>query len=182
MTMAEERRTKRIIAHCEVAMELCFGLGKFVRRFIGLSIFGAMVLLFAGPILAILIPLTACAAVGFLLWFPVQAVVLGRRGVWQRVHERKCRYRELLRSRVAIVRGRCKFAAERISNLVDRWLHRARQMSLEMMCGALVGILLALATEATEPEIGLAALVGSAAGATVVLSRWGGSVEEYKTV
>jgi hypothetical protein len=159
-------------------MDICFGLGRLVRRFIGLAVFGALVLLFAGPILALLIPVTVCAAVGFLLWLPAQAVVLGRRGLGWRSYERACRYRGLLLSRAKTVRSRCRAAVQRINSLAARWWLGMRQMTLEVTCGALVGILVAMATEAAEPEIAVDALLGAAAGSAVVLSRWQGSVEQ----
>jgi hypothetical protein len=159
-------------------MELCPRFGRFVRRFVGLTIFGAMVLLFAGPILALLIPMTACAAIGFLVWLPVHTLVFGHRGAWRRVHERGRRCRELLQSRARAVQCRCKAAAHIINNIVERWLQGMRQFLLEMTCGALVGILVALATDAGEPEVALAALLGAAAGTAIVLSRWRGSVEQ----
>jgi hypothetical protein len=159
-------------------MQLRPGFGRFVRRFVGLTLFGAMVLLFAGPILALLIPATACAAVGFLVWLPMQTVVCGRQGALRRVHEHGRRCRELLQ-RARAVGSRCKATAHRINTLGERWVNVVRQTMLEMTCGAVIGILAALATDAAELEAALAALLGATAGIAVVLSRRRGSIEQH---
>jgi hypothetical protein len=152
-------------------MESCPSLTGVLRRLTCLTIGGALILLFAGPLLTLLVMVAVCAAVGFLVWLPVHTALFGRHGVWRHALEHGKRCQACLEMAWTSGQRRWTATAQRLSSAMGRWLQVVREMVLETACGALVGTLVEVLSDAGGSGTGLGALLGAAAGAGVALGR-----------
>jgi hypothetical protein len=152
-------------------MELSLSVSRVLRRLIFLAVGGAFVLLFAGPILAVLLTVAALAVVGFLVWLPLHTALFGLHGVWRALYDHARCCRDRVRAPVKNIRNRCRATVGRVVAVVARCLTATRQAALEIFCGAAVGLLAALAIDSEEAGVVIGALLGIVAGAGVVLGR-----------
>ncbi len=139
-------------------MGSCPTISGLLRRLTSWTIAGCLLLLFAGPILTVLITLAMCAAVGLLVWLPMHIFIFGSHCAWRQ------------RLEFALDAGRAKLS-QAIKNVRELFLPAAREVLLELICGLVVGTLMGLAAGVGEAGTVIAALLGAAVGAAVVLSR-----------
>ncbi|HYV39100.1 MAG TPA: hypothetical protein VE988_25665 [Gemmataceae bacterium] len=141
-------------------METCISLSWVLRRLSGLAIAGGA-LLFIGKIATVLMALAAFAGIGYLMWLPVQTALFGRP---------KVRRRESVQPlRQSLECGHQ--AVAKINDAVETWTPIVRDILLEISCGAIVGILVAMAADTGRAGAVIGALLGVTAGVGVACRR-----------
>jgi hypothetical protein len=149
-------------------MDTPLNLSRIVRRVLGCTAAGAGVVLFAKPLICLALVVGFFATVGFLLWLPVQAAVVGPQRTWQSVYGRGRRW-------FGPVGQKCRRASASMCAVMAWATPVVSNLLLEGVSGALVAVVLAMAAGVHEPKkspvMPLAALCGALAGGLLALTR-----------
>jgi hypothetical protein len=159
------------ITRSEDAMEYCPSFAKRLRRFGGFAAGGALVLLFLKPVLIVFLMVSACAAVGFVVWLPMHTVFFGRRATCHATWERSREWRHRAIAKLRAQRQRCEMVAQSVGDMLDRWARVVWAAFVEITSGTVTGILIGVALNVGEAAVGLGALLGGLIGTSIVLAR-----------
>jgi hypothetical protein len=144
-------------------------MSRLVRRFLGCTVAGAGVVIFAKPLIWLSLVVGLFATIGFLLWLPLHAVVAGPHRTWQSVYGRGRRWFEP-------VGHKCRRTTATLRMLMERATPLVSNLLLEGLSGAVVAVVLVVAAGAAHnprrsPVVPLAALCGALAGGLLALAR-----------
>jgi hypothetical protein len=142
-------------------METCISLSWVLRRVSGLALVGGA-LLVIGKVVTVLLAIATVAGIGVLMWLPLHTALFGQ----SKVRRRECVHP----FQKPLECG--QRAAAKINDAVETWMPIVRDTLLEIACGAIVGILVALAAETGRAGAVVGALLGVAAGVGVACKRY----------
>jgi hypothetical protein len=141
---------------------------RFLRRFLGCTAGGAAVVIFAKPLIILTVVVGVFATIGFLLWMPLRAVMVGPQRSWQSVCGQGRRWLNPMGQKCRRATTTLRAAVQRATPLVSHVL-------LEGVSGAVVALMLTVAAEAhtakKSPVVLVAALSGAGAGSLLALAH-----------
>jgi hypothetical protein len=143
-------------------MESCPHLSAWLRRLHGGMLAGGCLLLLAGILIKGLAVIAVCGTVGMLMWLPLHSVFVGTHTVLRR----PCAPRWW-----SCCRQKCRAFAEAVHQTLEIWVPAAAAALVEIVCGAIIGVMVALIVGLTGSAVGAAALLGAAAGVAVLIGR-----------
>jgi hypothetical protein len=146
-----------------------------LRKLCVLAVFGFLAIALAGPILALFSVVLCFALLGFLLWLPFHLLVHGRASNWTPGLEKvRCCARWGGEAAWAACHGVMRVGGQ-MQSTIRGTASVVGAFLLEMISGALVGVMLAVTCAApqgvTPHAVALAAAVGGVVGVLVVVSR-----------